>query len=217
MDTISDFAESLVLNEVSKVREGKILPPAAQQQPGNPTGRDIREVQVPDSFMQQVLGEQYAPQEPPPADSIPELVWTDPNEEEVVQQPHSITEETVERLVPLLEEVRNLLYEMSMAVTGTGNIGVNLAGPASKEKDSADDTWEKEEKKRGYRTPTADSTEGFISKERSKDKFSHGHWHNEQPARKVGQKVKSRSVAPKKAHKEILKNTLKNKLRKRNR
>ena len=110
MESISNFAESLVLNQVNSVQEGKELPPNAQPQQGlAPAGKDIRGIDVPDSFMQEILGEQYVPQDPPPADSMPELVWTDPNSEEEPQAPQSLTEETAQQLVPLLEEVKSLL------------------------------------------------------------------------------------------------------------
>lgn len=134
MDSISTFAENLILGEVSRVQEGKELPPNLTNQAGlAPAGRDIRGTKVPDSFMKEILGEAFTPQETPSVDAIPELVWTDPSEEVPEQEPQqplqSLTEETAQQLVPLLEEVKSLLVEMSTAMTGSGNIGVNLAGP----------------------------------------------------------------------------------------
>ena len=153
MDNIGSFAENLVLNQVNSVREGKELPPSAQPQAGlAPAGRDIRGVEVPDSFMQEILGEQYTPQNSEPVDSITELVWTDPNGEEEPQAPQALTEETAQQLVPLLEEVKGLLKEMTAAMTSSGSIGVNLAGP-QKEKDS----WASMEKQYGYK-PTLPPT-----------------------------------------------------------
>ena len=160
MESISNFAESLVLNQVNSVQEGKELPPNAQPQQGlAPAGKDIRGIDVPDSFMQEILGEQYVPQDPPPADSMPELVWTDPNSEEEPQAPQSLTEETAQQLVPLLEEVKSLLKEMSAAVTSSGQLGMNLAGP---QKDN--ESWEKIEKSHGYKTSKPSSLPGDSKK-----------------------------------------------------
>ena len=105
-----------------------------------PAGKDISNVEVPDTFMQQVLGESFHPQETPAAETIPEIVW---NEEEPEQPVQSLTEETAQHLVPLLEEVRDLLKEMCCG-TSSGQLGINLAGP---QRDMPTDAIEK---KYGY-------------------------------------------------------------------
>jgi hypothetical protein len=94
--------------------------------------------------MKQILGEQFTPQDAEPADSIPELVWTE-NEpkEEPKQETQLMTEETAQELVPLLRQVIDLLQEM----TTTGSIGVNLAGPQKNV------PFEQIEKKLGYVKP----------------------------------------------------------------
>lgn len=138
MNSIGDFAEQLILNQTQSIREGKELPPQAKANGLAPAGRDISNVEVPDDFMRQVLGESFHPQDTPAAEAIPELVWSDAEPE---QAPKSLTEETAQQLVPLLEEVRDLLKEMSTA----GNMGVNMAGP---QKD--DGCIGKTEKKYGY-------------------------------------------------------------------
>jgi hypothetical protein len=104
-----------------------------------PAGKDISNVEVPDSFMKQILGEAHNPQDTPAVDEIPELVWEQPEEP---QAPQSLTEETAQQLVPLLEEVRDLLKEMG---TTAGMMGVNLAGPGNDE-----NSYEKLEKGYGY-------------------------------------------------------------------
>lgn len=138
MKSIGDFAEQLILNQTQSIKEGKELPPQAKANGMAPAGRDISNVEVPDDFMRQVLGESFHPQDTPAAEAIPELVWSDAEPE---QAPQSLTEETAQQLVPLLEEVRDLLKEMSTA----GNMGVNMAGP---QKD--DGCITKTEKKYGY-------------------------------------------------------------------
>lgn len=144
MDSISDFAENLILNQVNDIREGKELPPIVGGNGLTPAGRDISKVKVPDSFMTELLGEAYHPQDAPPAEGIPELVWTDSEESEEPKAPQSLTEETAQQLVPLLEEVKSLLKEMCTA----GMMGANLGGPAK-----GDDSWEQVEKGNGYKTP----------------------------------------------------------------
>jgi len=150
MDNISNFAENLILNEVKQVTEGKVLPPSVRPQSGlAPAGRDISRTQVPDSFMKEILGEAFTPQETPPVDAIPELVWTDPSEEVPEQEPQqsmqSLTEETAQQLVPLLEEVKSLIKEMTAAMTGSGNIGVRLGGTKTD-----DESWDEIEQQGGY-------------------------------------------------------------------
>ena len=138
MNSIGDFAEQLILNQTKSIREGKELPPQAKTDGLAPAGRDISNVEVPDDFMREVLGESFHPQDTPAVDAIPELVWSDAEPE---QAPQSLTEETAQQLVPLLEEVRDLLKEMST----TGMMGVNMAGP---QKD--DERISKTEKNYGY-------------------------------------------------------------------
>ena len=142
MNSIGDFAEQLILNQTKSIKEGKELPPQAKASGAAPAGRDISNVTVPDDFMREVLGESFHPQDTPAAEAIPELVWSDAEPEQPVQ---ALTEETAQQLVPLLEEVRDLLKEMSAAATTTGQIGTNMAGP---QKD--DGCITKTEKKYGY-------------------------------------------------------------------
>ena len=121
MNSIGDFAEKLINEQVGNIKQGKQLPPS-QGSNLTPNGKDISNVTVPDSFMKQVLGESFHPQETPAVEAIPELVWEQP-EESIA--PETLTEETAQQLVPLLEEVKSLLKEMTAAATMSGNIGVN--------------------------------------------------------------------------------------------
>ena len=144
MKSIGDFAENLILNQTQNIQEGKELPPNladAQAKSGAPAGRDISQVDVPADFMKQVLGEGFHPQDTPPAETMPEIVWTDSETEaeEAQPTPQTLTEETAQQLVPLLEEVRNLLKEM----TTVGQIGVNMG-------DAPSDLMGKDERDNGY-------------------------------------------------------------------
>ena len=151
MQSIGDFAANLINQEMGSIKEGKQLPPNAPDNGLAPAGKDISNVQVPDSFMKEILGESFHPQESPAAESMPELVWEGDDEE--IQQP--LTEETAQQLVPLLEEVRDLLKEMSAAATTTGQIGTNMAGPQKN-----DTSVEKIEKSYGYIKSTPSTLPG---------------------------------------------------------
>jgi len=146
--SIGDFAESLILGQVKSIKEGK-EPTSSQRDRGlAPAERDISKVKVPDSFMKQILGEQFTPQDAEPVDSIPELVWA---KEEPKPEPVQLNEETLSQLIPLLEEVRDLLTEM----TTCGSIGVNMAG-------SKGEAFEKIEKRHGYKLPTKPSSKKEV-------------------------------------------------------
>jgi len=150
MRNIGNFAESLILGQVKNIKEGKEPTPAQKEKGLAPAGRDISNVKVPDSFMKQILGEQFTPQDAEPVDSIPELVW---NKEEPKAEPVQINEETLSQLVPLLEEVRDLLKEM----TSTGMIGTSLSQPKGK-------SVEEIEKRYGYKKATPAKTRKSILK-----------------------------------------------------
>jgi len=160
MNSIGDFAEQLILNQTKSIKEGKELPPQAKANGLAPAGRDISNVEVPDDFMRQVLGESFHHQDTPAADAIPELVWSE------AEAPQSLTEETAQQRVPLLEEVRDLLKEMSAAATTTGQIGTNMAGP---QKD--DSCIGKEEKKYGYISARPAKSKKDILKQSIKSKL----------------------------------------------
>lgn len=166
MDSIGDFAQNLILNQVENIKEGKELKPSLMQGVQKPADnvKDISDVQVPDDFHNQILAEgkwgsrTFYKQDTPPAKNFPEMSWIEPDdveaelaaaeeeeeqyeEEYYEEQPASqqLTEETASQLIPLLEDVRDLLQEMSAAMTTTGTIGVNLAGAQAapqKKKDS---------------------------------------------------------------------------------
>jgi len=156
MDSIGDFAENLILNQVENIAEGRELPPRAGGNGLTPAGRDISKVKVPDSFMTELLGEAFHPQDTPTVEEIPELVWEQPEEPKA---PQALTEETAQQLVPLLEEVKSLLKEMSAAMTSSGQLGVNLGGTT---KDN--ESWEDIEKRAGYKPTTKPTLPGDSRK-----------------------------------------------------
>ena len=156
MQSIGDFAENLINEQIGGIKSGKQLPPS-QSNGMTPAGKDISNVEVPDSFMKEVLGEAFHPQDTPAVEEIPELVWEEPAEP---QAPQSLTEETAQQLVPLLEEVRDLLKEMG---TTAGMMGVNLGGPG---KDN--ESWEKMEKGYGYKKSKASNLPNLSGKKTKK-------------------------------------------------
>lgn len=124
MKSIGDFAENLILGELQDIHEGKAMPPSqsSNSSPGlAPAGRDIRETKVPDSFMAEVLGEEYV--------SSPSHEVEDPPFVEIAEEPTTelLTEATAQELIPLLMDVKNLLTEM-MTGTGTGSLGATFGG-----------------------------------------------------------------------------------------
>ena len=150
MESISKFAEALIDQELTSIQEGKSVAPSTTtgSSPLAPAGKDIRSINVPDSFMQQVLGESFTPQNTPTVDTIPEIVWTDSETEDALaiaqSRPEMLAESTAQELIPLLMEVRSLLQEMTTA----GMLGSNMAGAKT-----IDRSFEKIEASYGYKKP----------------------------------------------------------------
>jgi hypothetical protein len=156
MHSIGDFAENLINEQLGSIKEGKELPP--NQNSGlAPAGKDISNIEVPDSFMKEILGEAFHPQDTPTVEEIPEIVWDQPEQPQPAQ---ALTEETAQQLVPLLEEVRDLLKEMG---TTTGMLGVNLGGPGKDQK-----SYEKLERGYGYKTSTPSNLPNLQGKKSKK-------------------------------------------------
>ena len=165
MQSIGDFAENLILNQVGSIKEGKELPPHAQGAGKAPAGRDISNVNVPDSFMKEVLGESFHPQDTPAAEAMPEIVWDQPEQPQASQ---SLTEETAQQLVPLLEEVRDLLKEMG---TTAGMMGVNM-GKSSDDMSRCDKVGRQgREKDSGYLTANPAKSRSQILKQSIRNKL----------------------------------------------
>lgn len=109
---------------------------------------DISSVEVPDSFVNQILGEETA------SKPKKEKVEVQEQEQEVELTSTPLTEETAQRLIESLDKLTNQLNEM----TTTGSIGVNLAGPTH------DQEVDRANRERGYETPKS-------RKEQLKGKF----------------------------------------------
>lgn len=150
MQSIGNFAENLILNHVENIGRGKELPPNVNSNTPNvaPAGIDISETKVPDSFMRELLGEQFVPtqkieEEHPQttSDLIQQETASEDNKLEI------LSEETAQKLIPLLEEVTILLREMCASMTSSGNIGTNLGSKTNKV------SFDSIEKKLGYKKP----------------------------------------------------------------
>ena len=105
VNSIGDFAESLILGQVEDIKQGKSLPPKLEEAKAtaNAPAKDISNIEVPNEMMREILGEGFHPQDTPPAETMPELVWNQPEPE---PEPQVITEETAQELISLVEEVK---------------------------------------------------------------------------------------------------------------
>ena len=132
MDSIAKFATELMQEQVA---QGNPATPVTS----NVDAPDISHVEVPDSFMDQILGEETAPK--PKEEKAEVEVQEQEQEEKPASTP--LTEETAQRLIESLDKLTNQLNEM----TTTGSIGVNLAGPTH------DQEVDRANRERGYETP----------------------------------------------------------------
>ena len=143
--TIGDFAASLM---ESGAVTSKVEPkpnPAAPKQVQEAPQKDISDVEVPDNLINSVLSNSFG----------------------VPQQTHQVAEERDntpapqqqlnERVVVLKEELKDTILKLTgiitemLEMTGTGAIGVNLAGPQA---DPFKDEEKKRKKKRGHSKTT---------------------------------------------------------------
>jgi hypothetical protein len=148
VNSIGDFAENLILGQVEDIKKGKSLPPKLEEAKAASTGapaKDISNIQVPDSMMREILGEGFHPQDTPPAEGFPELVWDEPEPE---PEPQVITEETAQELVSILYEMRGMISDLK-EMTTAGMISPNLGMPPGDP--------QRRQSKKGYRKPTRSS------------------------------------------------------------
>ena len=61
MNSVGDFAESLILGQVEDIKQGKSLPPKLEEAKAtaNAPAKDISNIKVPDEMMQEILGEGF--------------------------------------------------------------------------------------------------------------------------------------------------------------
>jgi len=124
MKSISSFAEDLILQEVKDIKEGKELPPSLKSITPPDNTVDISKIEVPDSFMQQVLGEEYTPSK-----KVTQLKETSSPEEDF---DYTEVQRIVETCATVLEDVEKVVSEIKkvfsiLEMTGVGGLGV---GPA---------------------------------------------------------------------------------------
>ena len=121
MQSIASFAENLVTEELTKIGRGESLSPASTSVGTEEGMKDIRNIEVPDSFMHQILGE-----------STEEKTISMPSDQKHLQ-------DLVEKFNKLVEEGRELLQE----ITSVGGLGVNLGG-----KTNTEDPFKKEQRRK---------------------------------------------------------------------
>ena len=132
MKSIGDFAASLIEGDIKDIQEGKAISPNMNQNtPKVEAGqKDIRSVEVPDEFMQSLLGESYNPN-PWPSQELeqyeePEVETANALTGEPLPSAGLLTESQGNEIISLLQEVKGMIEEMTTA----GMLGVNLAGPS---------------------------------------------------------------------------------------
>ena len=133
MDSIGDFAASLIQGDIEAIREGKQPSPRRDRSTPevSPAQKDISQVEVPEGFMKSLLGEEYNPN-PWPSEELaeyeePEAEPSSPLTGEPLPTASLLTESQGNEIIDLLLEVKGLIKEM----TGTfsGALGSNFAGP----------------------------------------------------------------------------------------
>jgi hypothetical protein len=133
MKSIGDFAASLIEGDIQNIKEGKEASPSMNKNTPKvePGQKDIRNVDVPDEFMQSLLGESYNPN-PWPSQELDDYEEPEPEVSnaltgEPLPSTSLLTESQGNEIISLLHEVKGMIEEM----TSTGMLGVNLAGPAA--------------------------------------------------------------------------------------
>lgn len=125
--TIGEFAEKLMATGAVSPTKGT---PAPVRRPSEPIyeQKDISNIEVPDSFMKQVLGNKYVPQRKPN-----KVVKKQIMEQTNPQPIQLLNEEKMDELLSLLKDVRGLLIEMTNENT-VGSFGVGPQKTISKKK-----------------------------------------------------------------------------------
>ena len=135
MESIGDFAASIIAGDIENIREGKEVSPRMDKSTPKvePNQRDIRQVEIPDSFMKSILGESV--EDPWVSNELSNIDLDPPVEEpennimtgEPLDSVGLLTESQGESIISLLKELKSMISEM----TTTGSIGVNFAGPSA--------------------------------------------------------------------------------------
>jgi len=114
MQSIGDFAESLINSQVSDIKEGKAPIVGENSNLAEPGQRDVSHIDVPDNFSSQILKESF------------DVKTATPIVEETVQKSEpEINYEPLLRLNSILSEAQEILENLG---TTTGGIGVATLG-----------------------------------------------------------------------------------------
>lgn len=129
MGSIGDFAESLIVKELkSNPKSSKNHSSFSRKEPAPP---DISKVNVPSGLRNKIIQESFYSQDQPSAKGFPKLNWNYEEPKQEVQDSSLLTEGTAKKMIPLLEQLTELLSEL----TSCGTIGVNFS-PKQKLKNS---------------------------------------------------------------------------------
>jgi|6_EtaG_2_1085325.scaffolds.fasta_scaffold08625_6 hypothetical protein len=113
MQSIGDFAESLITSQVSDIKEGKALP-VVDSNLAEPGQRDVSRIEVPDTFSSQILRESFEVKtKTPPVNKVPQ------------ESEPEINYEPLLRLNSILSEAQDILENLG---TTAGSIGIATLG-----------------------------------------------------------------------------------------
>ena len=126
--SISSFAEQLLTEDLEKIEAGT-KPAPVEGITQDPEQKDITSIEVPMSFMSEILNEEVSESEAPSL--TPKELINEPDETSL--------EDMALRLHELINEAQLLLKEM----TTVGALGVNLSGGTKKKKKKKKNLWAK--------------------------------------------------------------------------
>ena len=125
--SIGSFAEQLIMNEMTTPQKAKKF---VTKTPEVEKQLDISETVVPEEFMSQVLGKKIQTKKP---DVKPKQTIV-----ENKQQVNLITEEKADKLITLLEDVKQLLEMTTGGCCGCSMSEPKVAEPSGRNKKSSD-------------------------------------------------------------------------------
>jgi hypothetical protein len=112
MGGVGDFAEMLINQQIAGSSP-------SVQRASNVKQRDIRNVEVPNDLMRDILSESFDVESPVTEETIEEPVQS-------INEDILLTENTAKELIHSIQDLKDILVEMCAA----GSMGVNLGNPA---------------------------------------------------------------------------------------
>ena len=112
MGGVGDFAEMLINQQIAGSSP-------SVQRASNVKQRDIRNVEVPNDLMRDILSESFDVESPVTEETIEEPVQS-------INEDILLTENTAKELIHSIQELKDILVEMCTA----GNMGAHLGNPA---------------------------------------------------------------------------------------